>query len=178
MPVETFKLTLRPKELLELYPESKGFITFWRRNQWYLLIVILLVPIQLYQLSFRRFDVYAVFMSILLALVLVPLIKAAITFIDQRKAIFLWVEDCSKFEKHSVELSDTGFAYVRDNERFDVAFTAVTEVIQNSDFIYILHGKENIIFPAKSFEQGEYDRFVQEFRKRKHNALHPSDTMS
>lgn len=166
-----FKLTLRPNELLELYPETKGFITFWRRNRLYLLIVIALLIMETVQLSTRKFNLYGMVLAILAALIIIPLVKSAVEFIQSRKAIFLWVEDSKKFQHHRIELSDSSFTYLRDDEHFETAFTAVTEVIQNSDYIFIQHGKENIIFPAKSFDEGEYERFVQEFRKRRKAAL-------
>jgi len=167
MSVQSFKLTLRPDDLLELYPESKGFVTFWRRRRAHIMVAILMIGGIVVNLVSRRADSYSLALILATALLIVPLMRALAIFIRNRKAILLWVEDSRKYKQHSVELSDTGFTYLRDDERFETAFSIVMEVIQTSDYVYIQHGRDNIIFPSKAFDPGEYERFVTEFKKRR-----------
>lgn len=166
-----FILTLRLEDLREIYRDKLKYQFFSKDNFPSLLMAFFFLILSIISISKTISNDAFFFLSLCfifgLGHQIIQLLKHYWQFKKGTAEIEKWVDNLKGYNSHVIQFDDSSFKYFRDKDIFVYDIKSVKRTYRTNDhFYFMLTDNNDIILPKKSFQPGDFEKFISCFDER------------
>ncbi|MDB5256877.1 MAG: hypothetical protein JWM14_1572 [Chitinophagaceae bacterium] len=170
----TFELTVRKEDLLELYKDQTEFKLFskaYAGRLFFIVVALLLGGITLVASFYSsKYVFYALLFMGGIVYCVYHIWKSYSTKQEKKQSVEAWADEVLKFKKHELTVNDVAVVYRRDDEFFTYTFDTIHTHDATTYFQILVNDGSELLIPQKAFAANEYDAFIQSINEKKNNA--------
>ena len=169
---DQFILTFREDDLREIYRDKFHYKLFSKDNYATLLLILLFLILTLISgiKTIHNGDYLFLALCFFCAFgyQIILLLRQYWQFKKGTAEIETWLNSIKQYRTHQLTFGESFFKYIRDNDVFTYDLKNIVKTYRTDDYLFLeTLGNNDIIIPKKSFETGEYEKFILAFDKRR-----------
>lgn len=168
---DEFILTLKLDDLREIYRDKLNYQFISKDNFPAIILTAFFLVLSIISISKTISNDAFFFLSLCfifgLGYQITQILKHYWQFKKGTEEIEKWLDSLKKYNSHSIQFGDSFFKYLRDKEIFVYDINSVKKTYRTADHFYFMTTDNiDIILPKKSFQAGEFERFLSCFDER------------
>lgn len=165
-PKNTFTLTVRREDLLEMYGEKIEFKLFSREYIGRVIIIVVSLLLGGLSLAGALYDNKYVFYVILflggIGYCTYDLWSAYSTKKKRKTSVSAWITEAEQFKTNVLSVNEQAVVYTRDQEVYTYPFSSINvQDFEKHVQILTVDTFDSILLPKKAFVNGEFEQFMQ-----------------
>jgi hypothetical protein len=169
----TFALTVRKEDLLDLYKDQIDFKLFSKEYAGRIFFIAVASILGLITVISSFYDSQYIYYSLIFIAGIIYCVydirKSYNSKMAKKQSVEVWADEVLKFKKHELTVNNFAVTYRRDEELFTYAFDSIHTHDASSYFQILVNDGSELLIPAKAFAENDYERFVSLINEEKNS---------